>query len=235
MAKIDCERNAKYFKPASYKGGIILGVVGVLLLFTGAAGGIVIGLLMAGLGAFLIYLQVADRPSDADIDDQFRAIRAELRQRALAKLGLDADEVKLIAPIIVGGWFLGSLGSGYRVKKGKDGTFRSTAVEGVVIFFAEQELHAYKYQVSLVAKDESSEQTDVYFYRDVVSVSTNSASGSVTVVGEAKPLIWKREVFSLTTSGGTAVQCAMSASDDAAGREIQGARHLIREKKLHTP
>ncbi len=235
MAKIDYERNVKYFKPASYKGGIVLGVVGVLLLFTGKGGPIFVGLLIAGSGAFLIYQQGAGRPTDAEIDRQVGSVMAELHQRALGKLGLDVDEVKLISPIIVGGYFLGSLGSGWRVKKGKDGKFRTTGFEGVAIFFAEQELHAYKYQISLVAKDESSEHTDVYFYRDVVSVSTNSSSKSVSVVGQAKPQIWKTEVFILTTSGGTTVESSMGASNDAAGREIQGARQLIRNKKMHTP
>ncbi len=212
MAKIDYERNVKYFKPASYKGGIVLGVVGVLLLFTGKGGPIFVGLLIAGSGAFLIYQQGAGRPTDAEIDRQVGSVMAELHQRALGKLGLDVDEVKLISPIIVGGYFLGSLGSGWRVKKGKDGKFRTTGFEGVAIFFAEQELHAYKYQISLVAKDESSEHTDVYFYRD-----------------------GKTEVFILTTSGGTTVESSMGASNDAAGREIQGARQLIRNKKMHTP
>jgi hypothetical protein len=194
-----------------------------------------VGLLFAGWGAFLIYRQVAGRPTDADIERQIHAVVAELRRRALEKLALDADEVKLIDPIIAGGYFLGSLGSGSRVKKGKDGKFRSNIFEGIVIFFAEQELHAYKYQVSLVKKDESSERTDVYFYRDVVSVSTRSSSRSVPVVGEAKPQTWRTEVFTLTTSGGTDIESSMDASDDVVARNIQGARQLVRNKKLHTP
>jgi hypothetical protein len=235
MAEIAYERNAKYFERVSYKAGIALGVIGLLLLLTGKAGGVLWGLLLGGLGAFLIYRQVAGRPTDADIERQVHTVMAELHQRALNKLGLDADEVKLIDPIVVGGYFLGSLGSGFRVKRGKDGKFRSSLFEGVVIFFAEQELHAYKYQVSLVRRNESSERTDVYFYRDVVSVSTRSSSNSVPVVGEAKPQTFKTEVFTLTTSGGTDIECSMDASDDVVGRNIQGARQLVRNKKLHTP
>src|SRR6266508_5167133 len=112
MAKIDYERNAKYFEPTSYKGGIVLGVIGLLLLLTGKSGAVLVGLLLAGSGAFLIYRQVAGRPTDGDIDRQVRAVLEELPQRALEKLGLDADEVKLIDPIIVGGHPLGPLGSG---------------------------------------------------------------------------------------------------------------------------
>jgi hypothetical protein len=232
MAKIDYERNAKYFEPTSYKGGIVLGVIGLLFLVTGKSGAVLVGLLIAGLGAFLIYRQVAGRPTDGDIDRQVDAILGELPVRALEKLGLDADEVKLIDPIFVGGH---PLGSGIRVKIGKDGEFRSSLFEGVGIFFAEQELHAYRYQVSLVKRDESSDRTDVYFYRDVVSVSTRSYSTSVPVVGETKPQTVRTELFTLTTSGGTAIETSMKSSDDVAGRRIQGARQLIRNKKMHTP
>jgi hypothetical protein len=233
MAVIDYEGNTKYFQPVSYKSGIVLGVIGLILLLTGKPGAVLVGLLFGGLGAFLIYRQVAGRPTDRDIDRQVNGVLDELPQRALAKLGLDADEVKLLDPIIVGGYPLGL--RGIPVKVGKDGKPRSSMFEGVAIFFAEQELHAYKYQVSLVKKDQSGERTDVYFYRDVVSVSTKSYTTSVPVVGEAKPQTLRTEVFTLTTSGGTDVECSMDASDELAGRNIQGARQLVRNKKMHTP
>jgi hypothetical protein len=98
-----CVQLAKYFERVSYKGGVALGVIGLILLPTGSAGAVFVGLLIAGLGAFLIYRQVAGRPTDADIERQLHAVVAGLRERALEKLGLDADEVKLIDPIIVGG------------------------------------------------------------------------------------------------------------------------------------
>jgi hypothetical protein len=77
----------------------------------------------------------------------------------------------------------------------------------------------------------------VYFYRDVVSVSTRSYSTSVPVVGETSPRTLKTEVFTLTTSGATAVECSMDASDDVdlVGQNIQGARQLVRNKKIHIP
>jgi hypothetical protein len=237
MAVINYEQNAKYFRPVSYKAGVILAIVGLLFLFTGLssgnAGPILLGLVVAGIGAFLISRQVSGRPSDGEIDRQCGAVMSEIVGRALRKLGLDLDEVKLIDPIVVGGYFLGSLGTPSRVKKGKDGRIRISNFEIVVLFFGEQELHAYKYQISLIA-DEGGEHTDVYFYRDVVSVSTNSSSRSVSVVGETKPEVWRSEVFTLTTSGGTAVECSMSATDETATRAIQAARQLVRNKKMHT-
>jgi hypothetical protein len=233
MATINYDQNKKYFKRVSYKPGVIPIVIGVLFLLSGNAGAIVIGLLLAGAGGFYRYSQTAGRPTDQDIDNQVRAALGELVPRALKKLGLDHEDVDLINPIVVGGDYYGSLGSPCQVKKGKDGRFRSSHCEGVVIFFAKQELHAYKYQLSLVAMNESSEKTDVYFYRDVVSVSTESTSIPVPVVGETQKQVVMLEMFKLTTSGGTAIQCSMGAVDNGLSRDIQGARHLIREKKMH--
>jgi len=231
VTKIDYQRNAKYFRPTSYKGGIILISIGIIALFSGKAGLIFLGLLTAGGGAFLIYRQVAGRPSDAEIDRQVAGIHAELRQRALAKLGLDEVEVGLIDPVVVSGYFFGPLSSGYQAKKGKDGTFRSSNYEGVTIFFAEQELHSYKYQMSLITQDAARVQTDVYFYRDVVSVSTDLISIPVKVIGKEKPEVVQSEIFKLTTSGGTTVTCSMNVSGDHSG-PIQGARQLVRDKKM---
>jgi hypothetical protein len=241
MVKIDYDRNAKYFKPTAWKGGTALIVIGLLFLLSGNAGAIVMGLLIAAGGGFLIYRQYGGRPSDEEIDRQVASIMRELSPRALDKLGLDPDEVKLIDPIIVWGDYFGSLGNRNKVKKGKDGRFRSSNCEGVAIYFGDQELHAYKYQISLIAADEHSQHTDVYFYRDVVSVSTASSSIPVKVEGEVKPEVVNFELFELTTSGGTAVKCSMGttgsnghAINEGINRNIQGARQLIRNKKMHT-
>ena len=231
MATINYAQNVKYFKPTSYKPGIICIVVGVLLLFFGSAGPVIIGLLLAGLGGFLIYRQTADRPTDEDIDRQVRGVLSELKPRALEKLGLDADEVNLIDPIIVGGKLFGGRN---QVRKGKDGVIRSSGCEGVVIFFGEQELHAYKYEVSLVTSNLTSDQTDVYFYRDVVSVSTKSDTIQVSIDGVKTQQI-ALELFKLTTSGGTTIECSTSATANTMERDIHGARQLIRNKKMHTP
>jgi hypothetical protein len=227
MSSINYERNRRYFTPVSYKAGIICVVVGVLLLFFGSAGPILIGLALAGLGAFLIYRQVADRPTDDELDRQVREILAGLKPQALDKLGLDADEVSLIQPVVVGG----NSFSGSRIKKGKDGTFRSSTCEGIVIFFGEQELHSYKYQVSLIEDQRSRDETDVYFYRDVVSVATKSDNIQVQVEGVGLQQI-QLELLRLTTSGGTTIECSMDATSSTTGRDIQGAKALIRNKKM---
>lgn len=224
MASINYERNRKYFTPVSYKPGVVSIVIGVIvMLFGGVA--IVIGLALIALGGLLIYRQVADRPTDLEIDRQVRATIEELSSVALQRLGLEPSEVDLIPPVVVGG---NRFDSGSRVKRGKDGVLRSSECEGVVIFFGDQELHAFKSGASLV-RQESREQTDVYFYRDVVSVSTTTEKVRVPVEGSPEVVL---EQFRLTTSGGTNITCSMSATGNTKEKDIHGARALIRKKKL---
>ncbi|WP_371404286.1 intracellular growth attenuator family protein [Kribbella sp. NBC_00662] len=228
MADINYAQNEKYFKPVSYKPGIISIVIGVLLLFFASFGPVVIGLLLIGLGCYLIYRQTADRPTDADFDHQISIALGGLRKRALEKLDLDESEVELIKPVIVGGKIFGGTSD---VKRGKDGIYRTSECEGIVIFFAEQELHAFKYQVSLVNSARTKESTDVYFYRDVVSVSTRSDSIPVRVDQAQVPV--HLDVFRLTTSGGTNIECSMGAAITSSDNEIRAARQLIRDKKIN--
>jgi hypothetical protein len=228
MAAINYAQNVKYFKPVSYKPGIICIVIGVVLLLFASVGPVLIGLVLIGLGCFLIYQQTADRPTDADFDHQVSLALGELRKRALQKLGLDESEVDMIKPVIVGGKIYNG---GTSIKRGKDGVYRTSDCEGVVIFFAEQELHAYKYQVSLVNSGRTREETDVYFYRDVVSVSTRSDSIEVRV--DQTPVPVHHDVFRLTTSGGTNIECSMGAAVGSTENEIHAARQLIRDKKIN--
>jgi len=188
-------------------------------------------LVLIAAGGGLILRQTAGRPTDAEIDAQFHAAALSgLQEKALTKLGLDLDDVALIDPVLVGGY---RYFDSRQVKRGKDGIDRASECEAVAIFFGEQELHSYKYEFSLVA-DKDRELTDVYFYRDVVSVSTKSSTQRISIVGEAQPQPVKSEVLVLTTSGGTAVQCVVNSLDDKGGRDIQAARQLVRDKKLHS-
>jgi hypothetical protein len=228
MDNIDYTGNAKYFKAVEYKRPVIIAVLGLLILSVGQPTAVVIGLVLMGVGGGLIAFQTLGRPSDAAIDEQFATKLQGLEERALRKLGIEREEFTLIDPVLARGYDY----SGGSVRRGKDGADRSSQCEGVAFFFGEQELHSYKLQFSLVDQAES-ESTDVYFYRDVVSVSTNGHSTMLPLVGKDKPQVVQQEQLVLTTAGGTAVHCAVNSPDGSFGRDIQAARQLIRDKKLH--
>lgn len=227
---INYERNKKYFEQSSPKAGIILIVIGLVLTLALPDAGKLIGILGILGGAALIYFQFAGKPADADIDSDAASAVADVQKRALSKLGLDADEVKLIEPVVVHGYYYKNIASGVQVKLGKDRVFRSSNYEGVVLFFSEHQLHAYKFQFSLVSSQESREQTDEYFYKDVVSVATQSETFTINdIKGNSQQVNF--EEFKLTTTGGTSITSSIR-DEGSVSRVISGARSLIREKKI---
>jgi len=228
---INHERNKKYFKQSSPRAGIVLIIVGIILtLILSQTAAILIGLLGVAGGIAVLYFTFAGKPTDADIDSDAASAIADVQKRALSKLGLDADEVRLIDPVVVHGYYYKNIASGVQVKQGKDRVFRSSNYEGIVLFFSEHQLHAYKFQFSLVTPQESREQTDEYFYKDIVSVSTQSETFQVRDIKNIQQQV-NFEEFKLTTTGGTSITSSIR-DEGSVSRVISGARSLIREKKI---
>lgn len=220
--RMDYAKNKKYFQPINLKLGIIVCIIGLILFAATPIAGIV-GL---AIGAFLIYLQVGGRPSDSDIDAAVTSQLSNMKARALKKLGLDEDEVSEIAPISFDGYVYNKSAT---IKKGKDDKYRSNKYQAVMFFFSSNEVHCYTYDFSITESSQK-ESTDVYFYKDIVSVSTQT-DGSEYSVGKGKSSQFDYEYFKLTTTGGTSISCAVRNIDDAQ-RSINGMRTLIKSKKM---
>jgi hypothetical protein len=231
--QIDYARNKKYFTQGSLKRPIIAVAVGGLLFLAGISGNsgglAFFGFLIAAAGGVRIYF-LLNGPKDQDIDRDALETVADLQNRALSKLQLDPDQVRLIDPVIANGYFFRTIGDSVLIKVGKDKLIRTSNYEGVVVFFSEQQLHAYKFQFSLVNPDEFRESTDEYFYRDVVSVATRSETYKAKLInGESKQVSW--EEFRLTTSGGTSIESSIRDQSSVI-KSITGARNLIRDRKM---
>ena len=212
---MDYAKNKKYFAPSNVKTGVIVLIVGIILLAVQP----ILGIIVAAVGGLLIYLAVGGRPSDSDIDAAVNSQLSNLQQRALNKLGLDIEEVKEIAPISFHGYdYKGAL-----VKQGKDNLYRSSKYEAVMFFFAADDVHCYTYNFS-ITEDWHRDKTDVYFYKDLVSVSTQTDN---MTVGTLK---FDYEYFKLTTAGGTSISCNVRNANDSQ-RSINAMRQLILAKK----
>lgn len=222
---MDYAKNQKYFKEASPKFPIILGIIGLILLFAGKET-IVVGLILIAAAGGLAYRQIGGRPSDADMDKAVMSQLKNLQTRALKKLGVDEDEVREISPIMFDGY---RYDNGAKIKQGKDGKYRSNKYQAVIFFFSSNEVHCYTYDFSLT-EDSQRESTDVYFYKDLVSVSTQTEGTSYSV-GKGKSSQFDYEYFKLTTTGGTSISCNVRNVDDAQ-RSINGMRSLIKSKKM---
>lgn len=218
---MDYQKNQEYFQPANIKAGVIVCLIGLVLL----AAGPIVGIIAIAIGALLIYLQVVGRPTDEEIDVAVASQLKDMKARALRKLGVDEDEVSEIAPITFDGYVYNKA----LIKQGKDGKYRSSKYQAVMFFFSSNEVHCFTYDFSIVESSQK-ESTDVYFYKDIVSVSTQT-EGTEYSVGKGKSSQFDYEYFKLTTTGGTSISCAVRNIDDAQ-RSINGMRSLIKNKKM---
>lgn len=218
---MDYKKNQKYFQPTNLKAGIIVCIIGLVLLFVSP----IVGIIAIAFGALLIYLQVGGRPTDEEIDAAVTSQLKDMKTRALRKLGIDEDEVSEIAPITLDGYVYDKA----LIKQGKDGKYRSSKYQAIMFFFSSNEVHCFTYDFSIVESSQK-ESTDVYFYKDIVSVSTQT-EGTEYSVGKGKSSQFDYEYFKLTTTGGTSISCAVRNIDDAQ-RSINGMRSLIKNKKM---
>lgn len=227
------ELTKKYFKVVdetiNYTAYITMIIVGIIMMpminIVPVIGIIGIGFIV--LGIFLIVnrknkikAEKNSIPSDSQYDAEVAKKLARLKEQALNKLGLDEDEVKEIEPISFHNYVYKGA-SNYKV--GQDKQYRTNKYEAVMLFFSQSEVHCYKYRFD-TTEDKKTEETDVYFYRDVVSVAT--ASDEVKLGDQSL----NYEYFKLTTAGGTALTVSLQDVDNAQ-RSINAMRSLLKEKK----
>ena len=230
------ERNKKYFINGTRNSAetffitgivlIILGIIMMIPLSMAEMGGIGLIYIIPGIILVLVGKNKTDT-LDSDIDDDLIRYFKEqnLKEKALDKLGLDETEVMEIEPVYIDGYHF----DGATVVVGKDGKARSSLGRAVYFFFTQNEVHCYTHTKSLVDSF-CSEDTDTYFYSDIVSVSTVTQSGSSTLAPGRPAQNYQYDCFKLTTTGGTSVQASLR---DKAGaeRSINGMRNLIKAKK----
>lgn len=219
---MDYEKNEKYFKITKISGKTIAiaVIVAVVLLIAKP----IVGIIAFALIGVYLYMKFSGVPSDSEIDNICTKEIDTIKQKALDKIGLDEDEVKIIDPIIISGYdFDNSL-----TKKGKDNHWRSSKYEAIVLFFSEKEIYSYSYKFSII-ENKQNQKTEEYFYKDIVSVSTSSDSIVVNDVSGNSQNI-NIEAFRLTTSGGTSITCSMRDYNQVE-KSIQGMKQLLREKK----
>jgi len=243
---------SKYFLEYP-KGAVWLIILGVPLLFAFGLGIILIIIGLKWLSGWK--KQPTDRQIDALIEDDL----SKLRTQALDKTGLDLSELEADTVVLYGPRFWNTGGADIGIKKGKDDIIRFTPLGVTIINFTQNQLVAYQCALDLATGNALSESTDEYFYRDVVSVSTQSESVTwdkdILNVKEVKngPLgaflkgdklqFNAAETFVLTTSGGTSLKVVLrdlklmeslgggEIPTDIADKAVQSVRRMLRDKK----
>jgi hypothetical protein len=181
-------------------------------------------------GSFLTRLPIIGglfRVKDAAYDEIVKQVRDSyrIRERALAKIGLDESQVSEIKPVNFEGFDFDK-GSGWRI--GKDGMTRSSKYEVTWIFFSDSQIFMYKFNFSMI-EDKKSEKTEEYFYKDVTNFSTGTETYEYTNVGGRK-FSTEAQTFAIVVPGDK-FRCSVTNSSDIEG-QIQAMKAKLREKKM---
>ena len=136
-------------------------------------------------------------------------------------LGIDQTEVEEIRPIMFEGYQFN--GAKMFRQDYRDKIYRTDIYEKAVIFFTKNELHMYKVSLNAI-EEKKTETTNVYFYEDIVSVSTEQEfykhyNQNIEYMS-----------FKLTTRGGNAASVALKGNNDIQ-RSVNAMRAMIKEKK----
>lgn len=159
---------------------------------------------------------ISDETYDQMVTQRLNSL--DLQKKALAKTGLDEDQLKEIPPVYFHGWHIDK-DSIERV--GNDGKLRGSRYDATVLYFSDTQLFMYQYVFDLTDGSWKKEETEEFFYKDVVSFSTTTQTSKKT----------RKDVsaFSLKVSAST-FSCSISGSPDAE-KIIAGMKQKLREKK----
>lgn len=251
MADIDRKMIANYFKPfpAWTIWCILIGVVLGIIGFNVHIGIVGVGVLFVIIG--IIGLTALKKPSDSQMDQWWKQELDTLQNKGLSKVGLDASECIADYEPVWGPRVENTGGVPLQLKKGRDNVVRFNPVDLSIIFLAENQLVSYQTCYDRFTGNALQEETDEYFYRDVVSVSTKTDTISKDVmVGKEQVRVQLKnsETFRLTTSGGTSIEVFLrddallkevkeakggTLPTDQAERVVSAVRRMLRDKKAN--
>ena len=163
-------------------------------------------------------------------DDAYLAqVRAKrdslnLKQKAIAKTGLDEDEIKEISPAVFEGFVFSKAYS----KKRANGNWVSSRYQVSWLFFSSTQVFLYSHIFNM-DDDDKKVTTEDYFYKDVITFSTVSET-ETSKDREGKDVTVETEFCSMKITDGSKFMLALNGGSDAE-RIIQGIKAKIREKR----
>jgi len=176
---------------------------------------------------------ISDEEYDQLVRDKCASM--SLKQKALDKTGVDESQVKEIAPIEFQNWHYDK---NTRIKRGKDGKYRTSSYQVTWLFFSDKQVFVYQYTFNM-DEDGKKERTEEYFYKDITNFSTSSESeekesweagkGCLNAVPTVSRRNVEHDVFKLIVPGDQFL-CDM-VNDSEAESKIQAMKQKLREKK----
>lgn len=209
-----------------------INLLGVVLAFVGVA---VLGLIIFSLGVVL-HRKINHGPSDEELDEQAIAIFNDMDSYAFKKLGIEPSEVNLADPVKFWGYQFSDpcvLGDELNEEAGwvpgDDGEVRSSEITMTGFYFGENSFYCYERTFSSLS-DAVKESTEEYYYKDVVSVKTESVDIPVDN-DEGETTRNRNEEFILVNMGGEKRRCTVADASKAEAAVI-AFRALLKQKKL---
>ena len=163
-------------------------------------------------------------------DDQYldmvrqRRDSLDLKKRALAKIGLDEDQIKEIPPAS----FEGYVFTGAWAKKNAKGAWVSSAYQVSWVFFSDTQIYLFSHTFNM-DEDKKAERTDEFFYKDVTSFSTATENEKTKGVGATEVEV-ESQYFAMVVPGDK-LRMSMSGCKNAE-EIIQAMKQKLREKKM---
>lgn len=172
----------KYFYSKKPSGSIVLLILGILLFLLGvsiddAFMWAVFGILLIIAGVCLI-VNFNKKYSDSAVDAFCNNLAEEYY--ATKRTVADSKDKSIADNICSCGYCFDNLFSARKIKRGKDGTSRSSIFGMSCLFFSNETVYCYSKKVSLIT-DEKTEKERSFKVQDIQMVSLEELNQSVTV------------------------------------------------------
>ena len=176
-------------------------------------------------------LGLKDDAYDQMVLDRLNSL--DLRRKAIAKTGLDEDQLKEIAPVFIHGYNFHDVSPDYTCV-GTDSRLRSAMYDAAWLLFSDTHVYMYTYTFDMTSASKKTEKTEEFFYKDITSFSTTNETAEFVKLGWAGQKTkekYTREYsrFALAVAGDK-FYCSTTGAPDAE-RSISAMKQKLREKK----
>lgn len=237
----------KYFQPFP-NWAIWMTLIGLIVFFSGVNGSgaaAVIGMLLIGIGGFVIYSFTQGTPSDQQIDSWLQEDFKQLSDKAIKKVGIESEELikdplTIYGPILWGG-INGVPSTDMLFKVGKDKRTRFAIYKITVFLLTDKQILSFETYFNFLKFVTLNDKTEEFFYKDVTGLTTLETSSNFVLPNGQK--LVNSQAFVLKVYNDPVIQIVLSSAElekfvggsiptSEAEKNIQALRTVWREKKV---
>lgn len=236
----------KYFQPFP-KWAIWMALIGLAIFFVGinsTAAVALIGVLLLGIGGFVIYSSTQGKATDQQMDSWLQEDFKQLADKAIKKVGIESSELikdplTISGPILWGG-INGVPSTDMVFKVGKDKRARFGIYKINVFLLTDKQILSFEAYYNFLKMVTLNDKTEEFFYKDVTGLSTQETSSNFVLPNGQK--LVNSQSFVLKVYNDPAIQVVLSSLElekfvggsiptTEADKNIQALRTVWRDKK----